>query len=628
MGQIVSSAAKPKRCNLNKLSQLGTPAAGEYILVSSDNSMNAAGQGNFDCYIEGDGQKAATALELHKVDEDVSNAVEELRKDVFGDGEVIYDGTIQTNTTSPGVNERINIVGYDGKTITVTLSIDTLHFTSIKLYCVSAYDSSHILSTTDILINGTPANVVVPTGTTGLWFYSGGADSEVHNGTLFIEIAATENGAINDITEDINDIQGVLSTMGETIDDIEQGLALKSENVILATKSNDEITIKKEQKGVVILYTFKPFGANMLWQLYGVSFYKDNELVYSNIAGSDSFSPYHVAALNNIDGDDAQGSLPRFTGGTHGYDGGSTGTPTASSVSCELFVDGKLIDTNGEYSGNNICLCVKNDIQGWNTKKINGSGRAIIEESITYKIINSDDNLLVSNQICALEDVNITLYYGLQIAFARGAVKYISDEKSEWNDGATSSSYVGDSLDAVLAKNAAIVQMMFVDSYGLGKFGYLSSDKPKAFLSAASNSKSYYNLINGKNCELNAGDTIYMKGGFFFDYYANQVIDVYTIPTDKFQGVFDVSAYRGKQVIVKFDWDSAVRSGNCTLYQASAIQSSGIVSNEGQITNGGVTNTFTIDDTATYLWVWGGVQSVPSESTIAMTLYLPSTKLY
>lgn len=64
MGQIVGGAAKPKRCNLNKLSQLGTPAAGEYILVSSDNSMNAAGQGNFDCYIVGDGTTAATELEL------------------------------------------------------------------------------------------------------------------------------------------------------------------------------------------------------------------------------------------------------------------------------------------------------------------------------------------------------------------------------------------------------------------------------------------------------------------------------------------------------------------------------------------------------------------------------------
>ena len=68
MGQIVGGAAKPKRCNLNKLSQLGTPAAGEYILVSSDNSMNAAGQGNFDSYIIGDGTTAASSLPLKNID--------------------------------------------------------------------------------------------------------------------------------------------------------------------------------------------------------------------------------------------------------------------------------------------------------------------------------------------------------------------------------------------------------------------------------------------------------------------------------------------------------------------------------------------------------------------------------
>lgn len=78
MGQIVSAAAKPKRCNANQLSQVPTPAAGEYILVSSDNSMNAAGQGYFDCYIEGDGTKAATALTLHKF------KAEELEEELYG----------------------------------------------------------------------------------------------------------------------------------------------------------------------------------------------------------------------------------------------------------------------------------------------------------------------------------------------------------------------------------------------------------------------------------------------------------------------------------------------------------------------------------------------------------------
>lgn len=68
MGQIVSVAAKPKRCNLKKLSRLGIPTAGEYILVSSDNSMNATGQGNFDCYIVGDGQTAAQYLSTHTIE--------------------------------------------------------------------------------------------------------------------------------------------------------------------------------------------------------------------------------------------------------------------------------------------------------------------------------------------------------------------------------------------------------------------------------------------------------------------------------------------------------------------------------------------------------------------------------
>lgn len=67
MGQIISLAAKPKRCNANQLSQVPTPAAGEHILVSSDNSMNAAGQGNFDCYIVGDGTTAASELPLHYI---------------------------------------------------------------------------------------------------------------------------------------------------------------------------------------------------------------------------------------------------------------------------------------------------------------------------------------------------------------------------------------------------------------------------------------------------------------------------------------------------------------------------------------------------------------------------------
>lgn len=66
MGQIIGLNAKPKRANLNALGSISAaPANGEIILVSSDNSMDANGQGDFDAYVVGDGHTAATALELH-----------------------------------------------------------------------------------------------------------------------------------------------------------------------------------------------------------------------------------------------------------------------------------------------------------------------------------------------------------------------------------------------------------------------------------------------------------------------------------------------------------------------------------------------------------------------------------
>lgn len=81
MGQIIGGAAKPKRCNLNKLSQLGTPAAGQHILVSTDNSATADGQGNFDAYVVGDGVTAAKNLPLHKIE---SEAMDILLTNVDG----------------------------------------------------------------------------------------------------------------------------------------------------------------------------------------------------------------------------------------------------------------------------------------------------------------------------------------------------------------------------------------------------------------------------------------------------------------------------------------------------------------------------------------------------------------
>lgn len=93
MGQIIGRSAKPDACNLRSLSSFGTPGAGQHILVSTDNSAMQNGQGNFDAYVVGDGHTAATALELHPLENEMvtSHPVVE--------GAGCYKGSLKLSTT-------------------------------------------------------------------------------------------------------------------------------------------------------------------------------------------------------------------------------------------------------------------------------------------------------------------------------------------------------------------------------------------------------------------------------------------------------------------------------------------------------------------------------------------------
>lgn len=140
MGQIVGGAAKPKRCNLQSLSSLGTPAAGEHILVSSDNSMNAAGQGNFDCYIVGDGTTAATALPLRKINGTLETAV-------FGESQMISEeGTITEGVriTSSGAITTSSATAYNIIVFPINENTEyTLHIPHISNKYTAKYGFSN-----------------------------------------------------------------------------------------------------------------------------------------------------------------------------------------------------------------------------------------------------------------------------------------------------------------------------------------------------------------------------------------------------------------------------------------------------------------------------------------------------
>lgn len=129
-------------------------------------------------------------------------------------------------------------------------------------------------------------------------------------------------------------------------------------------------------------------------------------------ADTDTFSPYIVKAINDINGD-----IPHngdFTGGNHSYYNiGYGGSPTGRTADIEIYIDG--LPVNGAFKGNasNIDIIFKNRIQANNTKKADGTGREVLEEKnvLHFDAVKWKSKIVVT----ALEDVDIRRYYGLQL---------------------------------------------------------------------------------------------------------------------------------------------------------------------------------------------------------------------
>lgn len=147
MGQIIGGSAKPKRCNLNKLSQLGIPAAGEYILVSSDNSMNADGQGNFDCYIVGNGRDAATELPLIKTyANDVDN------EPTAGSDNLVKSGGVAGRIAD--MDRKFSVISFVGKGSTFSKSSTYCGVVAGRTYRIVMLDMSFAESEYSGIIQG------------------------------------------------------------------------------------------------------------------------------------------------------------------------------------------------------------------------------------------------------------------------------------------------------------------------------------------------------------------------------------------------------------------------------------------------------------------------------------------
>lgn len=227
MGQIVGGAAKPKRCNLNKLSQLGTPAAGEHILVSSDNSMNAAGQGHFDSYIVGDGQKAAIALELRRY------KAEELYYQINGGGG-IYNIIVPFTEGTTSYRAAQNIYIPKG-TYNVSFANYSEFISSMTVYLTYDDDTSGSFTLNALLKENTFVKNIKKVS-----FYGGNA-------------LKTGNGTI--VFADVNAQEGLVETLNNHVNNNSNPHNVTASQIGLGNVNSDIEELKASVNGRDLIYT-------------------------------------------------------------------------------------------------------------------------------------------------------------------------------------------------------------------------------------------------------------------------------------------------------------------------------------------------------------------------------------
>ena len=188
-----------------------------------------------------------------------------------------------------------------------------------------------------------------------------------------------------------------------------------------------ELFVRSYDERYDLQVVFSPKGENELMSIEGfykirnttgvlVTEAKPNMRTALVRGDADWISPHCVYAVNQVDGDFPDVDDCFYTGG-HYLDGNnvSSGTVTARTAWIRVFADGYQM-----YEGNvgRYASCVKliwmNLLQGSNTQKQDGSGRAIVSELVTVTCMG-DGGLNVESEICALEDVQYREYRGMQM---------------------------------------------------------------------------------------------------------------------------------------------------------------------------------------------------------------------
>lgn len=270
------------------------------------------------------------------------------------------------------------------------------------------------------------------------------------------------------------------------------------------------------------IVTLKQYGGNNLMDIYQVETIAkgtdwetaERTSVYGN--SSDGFSPYVVAAVNDIDGDNPNSQ--RFSGGAHQYNNqGSGSTATARTVSVSVYADGVTVSDGDKGYAAHLHVEWENRVQAYNTEKSDGTGREVL------KVIHTADfdgvDIKVGTNIYPLEDVKMFVFYGFQSMLSSNypKVRYLNSTNRLVNtiESSSSSSNSGDlvgySYHAEDAEASRMLEVSIDPLFDLGRRDY-ATGQPAMFVSS---NKGYFSIVRNETSM--AKDTLYaLKGAYRF----------------------------------------------------------------------------------------------------------------
>ena len=522
--------------------------------------------------------------------QEIYNKVNKLELETVGESKVFDVSTVWTD---PQLNTYKKIgKQFAGKTLKFLVSCENPPATSCLIYFSETSESSSIIDSATLTATvGVPLEGEVPANANYIWLFSNtpSLTDKPINLSLFEISEQSLKSSIEILEVDVESLKNPIKPIS---------VSYESDCIILSKKMSD---------GNDFALVFKPFGVNSLWQLKAIALHRpDGMILSSKTTSTDSVGPYQVAADTNADGDNLND--PKFTGGCHGYNGDQTGSATATS-SIKVIAD-SIEKSVGNFTCNKIEFIVTNLIQGWNTRKEDGTGRAILKETVRYTIDSLSDDVKVDNFIEPLEDVTISLYYGMQIAFARNYVRFNSEKKGTWKLQSANASYVGDNIDSVDGRSDdGFVESMGVNPKGLGHFFYVPNNISKAFQSG----KIYYNLIR-QDLGLSDGDSVFFDAYYKFGYigqavtplkYGSYAID--NVVCDKYFSIADLEPGTYK---VRLYWWGKTIPEQVRVYTASSHVSTGIIGTYSRYTYDSPEFEITVTSNTKILWLY-----VPSAYT-------------